>query len=363
MFCDNFADYLQILGNIYDFEITISDKFLGDNYLCAIWYSKNTTLITIKKEYQGHTYLFKVVSMGDKTINGKIDNETLQFANDNLDELRSKYNLNDSSISNWELVSDEKVLTYITKKGDFLKFNVSNTLKLLMTCDNNAFEPMDMEYFSLEEIFVPFNSFYFTVMKYILYNNKFLRPSFLAENTIGSPIPNRKQYSENMEILFNALTYSCGQNDVKLELSADFLGFEYQNSFWYLPQTKLANITYKNCGKKYTITISVDDVSRAIGHLSGEYIRFTTYEEEKEYEAPRSETIEDLRLFYGFCDRDVIESLCSPDIDNTFAFMEPSKLVVNYYEEGQKVKTEKIGITDLFEAILNIYLQIFSSWR
>lgn len=361
MFCDNFADYLQILGNIYDFEITVSDKFLGDNYLRAIWYPKNTTLITIKKEYQGHTYLFKVVSMGDKTINGKINGETFQFANNNIDKLRNKYNLNDSSISNLELVSDEIVLAYTTKKGDFLKFDVGNTLKLLMAGDNNAFEPVDMEYFSLKEIFVPFNSFYFTAMRYILYNNKFLRPSFLAENTFGSPIPNRKQYSENMEILFNALTYSCGQNDVKLELSADFLGFEYQNSLWYLPQTELANITYENCGKKYAITISVDDVSQAVGHLSGEYIQFTTYEEE--YEATRSETIEDLRLFYGFCDRDVIESLCSPDIDNTFAFVEPSKLVVNYYEEGQKVKTEKIGITDLFEAILNIYLQIFSNWR
>ncbi|MGN0006078.1 MAG: hypothetical protein ACI37Z_08945 [Candidatus Gastranaerophilaceae bacterium] len=348
-----FENYIRILSVCNELITTISNIFLGDDYLSALWYPKNTELITIKKEYQGHTYLFKVVSVGNKTVSGQINDQSFQFENEELDKLRSEYNLNDSSISGWQLSQNEKVFAFTNKKGEYLEFNETNGFELMVACDDNQLEPLRRGYFSLKDIFIPFDNFYYATMKFISSHNKFLKPSFLAQDVLDSPIPSKEQYIINVESLFNTLTQHCSQNNIKLELSADFLGFEYQSSIWYMPQTELANFAYK----QGAITIFVEDSSQAIGYISNKYVNFTTAGEST---TPGCETIDDMRLFYGLCDRDITELRCSFIKDYAFLLVEPSNFVINYYVKGKKIKTEKTNITDLIEVILKVYFQNFA---
>lgn len=355
-----FENYIKLLSVCNELKITISNKFLGDDYLSALWYPKNTVLVTIEKEYQGHTYLFKVVSVGNKAISGQINGQSFQLKNEELDKLRSEYRLNDSSVADWEFSENEQVFTFSNENGEYLKFNETNGFHVTVTSDNNQLETLLTDYFSLKDIFVPFDNFYDAAMKFILSHNKFLKPSFLAQGVLDCPIPNKEQYIMNVETLFNILTLHCSENNVKLELSTDFLGFEYQSSIWYMPLTELANFTYIQDGKSCAITISVENSSQVIGYISDKYINFTTA---GEGDIPGCETINDMRLFYGLCDRDVIELCCSPINDYVFPFVNASDFVVNYYVEGEKVKNEKTHTTDLIEVILTIYLQNFAKER
>lgn len=355
-----FENYIKLLSVCNELKITISDKFLGDDYLSAIWYPKNTVLMTIEKEYQGHTYLFKVVSIGNKTVSGQINGQSFQFKNKELDRLRSEYNLNDSSIADWEFSENKQVFTFTNEKEEYLEFNETNGFQITVTSDNTYLGTIMTDDFSLKDIFIPFDDFYDAAMKFILSHNKFLKPSFLAQGVLDFPIPSKKQYIMNVETLFDILAQRCSENNVKLELSADFLGFEYQSSIWYMPLTELANFIYKQNGKGCAITISVENSSQIIGYISNKYINFTTAGENT---ISGCETIDDMRLFYGLCDRDVTELRCSPINDYVFPFVNASNFVINYYVEGEKVKNEKTNITDLIEIILQIYLQNFAKER
>lgn len=355
-----FENYIRLLSVCNELKITISDKFLGDDYLSALWYPKNTVLMTIEKEYQGHTYLFKVVSVGNKAISGQINGQSFQLKNEELDKLRSEYNLNDSSIADWEFSENKQVFTFANEKGEYLEFNETNGFQVTVTSDNNYLGTIMTGYFSLKDIFVPFNYIYYTIIQFILRHNKFLKPSFLAQSFLDCPIPSKEEYMKNVETLFDILALHCSENNVKLELSADFLGFEYQSSIWYMPLTELANFSYKQDGKNCAITIFVEEASQAVGYISNKYTDFTTA---GEGDMPDCETMDDLRLFYGLCDRDVTELLCSPVKDYTFAHVNASDFIISYYVEGKKIKTEKTHATDLMEMILQIYLQNFAKER
>lgn len=243
MFCDNFANYLQILGNIYDFEITISDKFLGDNYLYSVWYPSGTVLVIITKEYYGHTFLFEIISTGNKEVTGTYKSQPFTVKENQLDGLRDQYHLNDSILdpdSRFSIQYSENQRIFSNLKGDSVQVDNSNHFQLVVSFNDIKRCPLKADYDTLEEIFVPFKYIRRKINQFILANTPAImpfKPAYLipdSANALGinsSLIPIKEKYIEDHKSFCRALTKDLARVQVSFELSENFLGYEFQSAF------------------------------------------------------------------------------------------------------------------------------------
>lgn len=113
-------------------------------------------------------------------------------------------------------------------------------------------------------------------------------------------------------------------------------------------------MSYKQNNKKCKIIVSVKDSSSTLGKIRGQIKTFTTAGVGEE------ESVEDLRLFYNLCDRDLVELRCSPNHEDFLYYVSASKFRVDYFVEGQFLESQETVTSDLFEAVLGIYLQNFT---
>lgn len=365
MSCKDFKDYVEILGIVNDLELSISNDFLGDNYLYSIWYPSGTVLVTIRKEYYGHTFLFEVVSTGNKEITGTYKSQPFTVKENRLGDLRDQYHLDDSILdpdSRFSVQYSGHHRIFSDLKGDSVQVDNSNHFQLVVSFDDIKRCPLKADYDTLEEIFVPFKEIYYKVNQFVLANthsNISFKPAYSfpdSANALGinsSLIPIKEKYIEDNKSFYRALTKDLTQVQVSFELSENFLGYEFQSAFWYTQGTILAEMSYKQNNKKCKIIVSVKDSSSTIGNICGKPKMFTTAG------TGNNESIEDLRLFYNLCDRDLLELRCSPNNED-FLYVAASKFQVDYYVNGQFLESQETVTSDLFEAILGIYLQNFT---
>ncbi|MGN0006079.1 MAG: hypothetical protein ACI37Z_08950 [Candidatus Gastranaerophilaceae bacterium] len=366
MSCKNFKDYVEILGVVNDLDISISDDFLGDDYLYSVWYPSGTVLATIKKEYCGYTFLFEIISTGNKEVTGTYKSQPFSVKENQLRDLRNQYHLDDFILepdSRFSVQYSGNHRIFSDLRGNSIKVTYNNHFALVVSFNYIKRSLIKGDYDTLEEVFVPFKYIRHKINQFILANTQAImpfKPAYLipdSANALGinsSLIPIKEKYIEDNKSFCQALTKDLTQAQVSVELSADFLGYEFQNAFWYTQGTILAEMSYKQNNKKCKIIVSVKDSSSTTGNIRKQTKKFTTAG------VGEDESIEDLRLFYNLCDRDVIELHCSPNHEDSLFYVSASKFRVDYYVEGQFLESQETLTSDLFEAILGIYLQNFA---
>lgn len=368
----NFQQYVETLCKANGLEISFTNMFAGDNYLNSIWYARNASIATFKKEYQGHTFLFHVVSVGDKEVSVKPNGKTqaIQIKEDKLAVLRTKYKLNDSFFTdqNTSVESDSNGVKYY--KNDFsIEFSPFNNFSIWVYIDDHILhQEIITNYRSLEDLFVPFSDFYLKINKFIFdYINKLSRFSFtpacITNNfDYNSLIPSAELYATRNRDFYYSIKRKFSEKNIVCEFSEHFLGFKYLSAFWYPTETLLAKLTYVKNDTSCSICLRKRDISEAwccMLNNKKKFIDVAAIEDSENTEG--YESIEDLKLFYDLKDTDLLELSCSTDDKNCCSYLEIGNFYVDYYQENVFQKREILFANNILEALYYLYMQEFNT--
>lgn len=368
----NFQQYVETLCKANGLKISFTDMFVGDNYLYSFWYRSGTVLATIKKEYHGHTFLFHVVSVGDKEVsikpNGKT--RTVQIKEDKLAVLRTKYKLNDSFFTDPNTSVESNTNGFKYSKNDFsIEFSSFNHFSIWVYIDDHVLhQEIITSYRSLEDLFVPFSDFYLKIYKFIFdYLNKLshfsFTPTYITNNfAYNSLILSEGSYATRNRDFYYSFKSKFSKRNVVCEFSEHFLGFKYLSAFWYPAETPLAKLTYIKNDTSYSICLRKRGTSEAQCYILNNrknFVDITAIEDSENTEG--YESMEDLRLFYGLKDTDLLELSCSTDDKNCCSYLETGNFYVDYYQENVFQKREILFANNILEALYYLYMQEFNT--
>ncbi|MGN0006080.1 MAG: hypothetical protein ACI37Z_08955 [Candidatus Gastranaerophilaceae bacterium] len=368
----NFQQYVETLCKTNGLEISFTSMFAGDNYLNSIWYARNASIATLRKEYEGHTFLFHVVSVGDKEVSVKPNSKTqaIQIKEDKLAILRTKYKLDDNFFTdpNTSVESNTNGVKY--SKNDFsIEFSPLNHFSIWVYIDAYvSHQKIITNCRSLEELFVPFSDFYLKINKFIFdYLKKLSHFSFTPTcitniSDSNSLIPNAELYATRNRDFFININAKFSEKNIICEFSEHFLGFKYLSAFWYPAETLLAKLTYVKNDTSYSMCLRKRDISETwycVLNNKKKIIDATAVEDLDNTE--NYESIEDLRLFYNFNDIDLLEFSCSVDDKNCCYYLEIGNFYIDYYKENVFQKREILFANNILEALYNLYMQEFNT--